>query len=43
MRQDAMDVKNNLKQDARERAHLASKLVGTVREEVQKREEAVER
>jgi len=43
MRQDVQDVKNNLKKEARERELLASKLVGTVREETQKREEAVER
>merc|ERR1719443_1962999 len=43
MRQEVQDVKNNLKKEARERELLANKLVGTVREEAQKREEAVER
>jgi hypothetical protein len=43
MRQEVQEVKNNLKKEARERELLASKLVGTVREEAQKREEALER
>merc|ERR1719324_830783 len=43
IRLEVQDVKNNLKKEAREREMLPSKLVGTVREEAQKREEAVER
>merc|ERR1719326_955909 len=42
-RQDVLEVKNSLKKEARERELLANKLVGTVREEAQKREEAIER
>merc|ERR1719313_178303 len=43
MRQEVLDLKNDLKREARDHELLASKLVATVREETQKREEALER
>merc|ERR550537_893915 len=43
MRQEVLDVKNNLKKETRDRELMATKIVTTVREEGQKREEAIER